>query len=123
VELQMAVRAYRKLLSPIAKLFRLGWATHTDVNDRMNLKEEIKNIIDVLSSPDSEGDMENGWNQRLRRKWTDRYEDLDKKIIEGGRLPQPMSAARAMDFDGVGDTVISHMAARIDNLINRGERY
>ena len=89
----------------------------------MSLRDEINNIIDVLSSPDSEGDMDNGWNQRLRRKWMDWYKDLDEKITEGAGLPHPMSAARAMDFDGVGDTAISHMAARIDNRINRGERY
>lgn len=89
----------------------------------MNLREEIKNIIDVLSSPHSEGDMDSGWNQRLRKKWVDWYRDLDDKIANGATLPHPMSAARAMDFDGVGDTAISHMAARIDNRINRGERY
>jgi hypothetical protein len=119
----MVVQAYRKLLLPIAKLFRLGWAIPTDIDSGMTLRDEIVNIINVLTYPDSKGGMDTSWNQRLRIKWIDWYKDLDSKIADGGTIPHPMSAARAMDFDGVGDTAISHMAARIDNRINRGERY
>jgi hypothetical protein len=89
----------------------------------MSLRDEIENIINVLSSPLSEEDIETGWDQGLRKKWKDWYENLHENLIKIEPMIPSMSAARAMDFDGVGRTSISHMAARIDNRINRGERY
>jgi hypothetical protein len=89
----------------------------------MSLKENIDYILEVLRNHLSEEGMETGWNQAIRKKWIDWYEELDRKLANGDDLPSPMLAMRAMDFDGVGNTAISHIAARIDNRINKGERY
>jgi hypothetical protein len=101
----------------------LDWANLTDESYNTTLKSDIENIISELQNPSGQGNIDTGWDQGLRKKWKDWYEDLDRKIMNGEELPSPLLAARAMDFDGVGRTDISSIAARIDNRINRGERY
>jgi hypothetical protein len=118
----MVGKVSARLLSPIARLLRLGWAIRSDP-DEMTLRDEIRYIIGVLDTPSSNEDMGNGWDQELRKKWKDWFEELDKKIINGDELPYPLSIARAMDFDGVGRTKISNIAAGISNRLNGGERY
>lgn len=90
---------------------------------RATLRDEVTAIIERLSNPPSETEIDEGWDADLKAKWRDWFTRLDRQLASGQAPEGYVGTARAMDFDGVGHTKLSNLAARIDNRLNGGERY
>lgn len=89
----------------------------------LTLRDEIAAIIQCLSEQPSNAEINEGWDADLKTKWRDWFTRLDQQLTSGQAPEGYVGIARAMDFDGVGQTKLSNMAARIDNRLNGGERY
>jgi hypothetical protein len=50
----------------------------------------------------------------LKTKWRDWFTRLDEQLASGQAPETYVGTARAMDFDGMGPTKLSNLAARID---------
>jgi hypothetical protein len=87
------------------------------------LRDEIAALIRRLSEPPSSLEISEGWDADLKTKWREWFTRLDEQLARGQAPEGYVGTARAMDFDGVGLTKISNLAARIDNRLNDGERY
>lgn len=90
---------------------------------RRALRDEVAALIHVLSEPPSDAEMREGWDADLKAKWREWFTRLDEQLARGEAPEGYVGTARAMDFDGVGRTKLSNLAARVDNRLNRGERY
>lgn len=86
------------------------------------LEQDVLEILELLGAPVTAAEAQQGWDAERKSKWHDWFSDLHRKLRSGDR-PEYISAARGMDFDGVGDSSIATLAARISNRVNSGEGY
>jgi hypothetical protein len=106
----------------------MGMISRLFASKQVALQEEISELIAALRTPPSETERREGWDADLKSKWAAWFTKLDQQLADG-EVPSPirrygyMGAARAMDFDGVGRTKLSNLAGRIDQRLNKGERY
>lgn len=86
------------------------------------LKNDVSEILQQLQEPITNLEASEGWTLAIKSKWFEWFSELDRQL-RSGRKPNYISAARAMDFDGVGDSEIATLAAQISNRVNAGQGY
>jgi hypothetical protein len=88
----------------------------TEIEETIKLKLLV--LISNLESPLPSYEIENGWDDELRMRWSDNFNKILVNIENGSPCPDA-SIPRAMDFDGICKGVYLELGAEISGLLRQ----
>ncbi len=87
------------------------------MNPRDRLVEKLDRMLLLLERPLDADDRLAGWSDELHARWRNNFSVLRAHVLAGRPLNpeyRAASTARAMDFSGLCDGKLVHLAAEID---------
>jgi len=77
------------------------------------LRTKIEYLIVALQAPLTAAEAETGWDQALKVRWADWFVELLADLESGNETPPGWGILRAMDFDGVSDSVLAEEGSTV----------